>query len=126
MIRKIKAKQYAELLDLISGISIKGERQRMSSTFDSAFLKLFPNFLDEYNKLFEPSAAIKLGENGELSPEVRIFALIRLGIDDVNLISKYLNLSQNTVYVYKAKVKARTTIPKDEFEEYIKAIKQPY
>lgn len=126
LIRKIKAKQYTELLDLISGISIKRERQRMSSTFDSAFLKLFPNFITEYNKLFDDENAVILGESGELTPEIRIFALIRLGIEDVNLISGYLSLSPNTVYVYKAKVKARTIVPKEEFEEYIKAIKQPY
>ncbi len=126
MSRKIKAKQYTELLDLIGGINIKHERQRMSSTFDSAFLKLFPNFIEEYNKLFAADQAVVLGEMGELSPEMRIFALIRLGVEDVNLISRYLNLSSNTVYVYKAKVKARTIVPKDEFENSIKAIKQLY
>ncbi len=126
LVRKINAKQYTELVDLIGGLSIKRERQRMSSTFDAAFLKLFPNFIDEYNKLFDAESSVVLSPTRELSPEIRIFALIRLGIEDVNLISKYLNLSLNTVYVYKAKVKARTIVPKDEFEEYIKAIKQPY
>ncbi len=126
LIRKIKAKQYTELLDLVGSINIKRERQRMSSTFDAAFLKLFPNFIEEYNKLFDADNASTLGANNELSPEIRIFALIRLGIDDVNLIAKYLNLSLNTVYVYKAKVKARTIVAKEEFEEHIKAIKQPY
>ena len=126
LVRKINAKQYTELVDLIGGVNIKRERQRMSSTFDAAFLKLFPNFIDEYNKLFDDENAVVLSSSRELSPEIRIFALIRLGIDDVNLISKYLNLSLNTVYVYKAKVKARTKVPKEEFEEYIKAIKQPY
>lgn len=124
--RKVKAKQYDDILDLIRGVGIKQERKRMSSTFDLAFLKLFPNFVTEYNKLFDESHEAVLGEAGELTAEMRIFALIRLGIDDVALISKYLNLSLNTVYVYKAKVKARTIVPKDEFETYIKAIKQPY
>ncbi len=126
LVRKIKVKQYAELLDLIGGVNIKAERQRMSSTFDSAFLKLFPNFVEEYNKLFAADQPLTLGDSGELSAEMRIFALIRLGIEDVNLISRYLNLSLNTVYVYKAKAKARAIVPKEEFEERIKAIKQPY
>ncbi len=124
--RKIRAKQYGELLDLIGGINIKQERQRMSSTFDMAFLKLFPNFVEEYNKLFEAEHRVQISQTGELTPEMRIFALIRLGIEDTTLISRYLNLSLNTVYVYKAKVKAKTIVPKDEFEEHIKAIKQPY
>ncbi len=126
LVRKIKAKQYTELQDLIGSISIKGERQRMSTTFDKAFLKLFPTFVEEYNKLFAAEHATALGEDGSLSPEMRIFALIRLGIEDVNLISRYLNLSLNTVYVYKAKAKSRTIVPKEEFETYIKAINQPY
>ncbi len=126
LMRKIKAKQFTDLEASITGLGIKQERQRMSSTFDSAFLKLFPNFVAEYNKLFDAESSVMLGESGELTPEMRIFALIRLGIEDVNLISRYLNLSLNTVYVYKAKVKARTIVPKEEFEEYIKAIKQPY
>ncbi len=126
LIRKIKAKQYNELLDLIGSVNIKQERQRMSSTFDLAFLKLFPNFVEEYNKLFAEDQATPLGESGELTAEMRIFALIRLGVEDVNLIAHYLNLSLNTVYVYKAKAKARAIVPKEEFEERVKAIIQPY
>ncbi len=57
---------------------------------------------------------------------MRIFALILLGIEDVNVISRYLNLSPNTIYVYKAKAKARTKVAKEEFDARIKAIKRPY
>ncbi|MFI3321877.1 MAG: DUF6377 domain-containing protein [Rikenellaceae bacterium] len=120
--RKIKAKQFSELDPLIGGLGIKRERERMSSSFDSAFLKLFPNFIEEYNKLFPAEYATTLGEDGALSPEVRIFALIRLGIEDINQIASYLNLSPNTIYVYKAKVKARTIVDKSQFESYIKKI----
>lgn len=122
MLQKIKAKQYSELRELITHLGIKQERTRMSSAFDSAFLKLFPNFVTEYNKLFPPECALSLDEDGSLSPEVRIFALIRLGITDINKISKYLNLSPNTIYVYRAKVKTKTIVPKEEFEAYIMRI----
>ncbi|MFI3248603.1 MAG: DUF6377 domain-containing protein [Rikenellaceae bacterium] len=122
LIRKIKAKQFSDILEVVGGMGIKRERQRMSSAFDSAFIKLFPNFIEEYNKLFAPEDAISLGEAGELPTEVRIFALIRLGVDDASQIAKYLNLSLNTVYVYKAKVKARAIHPKEEFENRIKSI----
>ncbi len=122
MKQKIKVKQYDDLGGMIYKLDIKQERNRMSSAFDSAFLKLFPNFVEEYNKLFDPENAIHLDDNNNLLPEVRIFALIRLGIEDVNLISKYLNLSTNTIYVYRAKVKSKTIVPKDEFEDYIKRI----
>ena len=122
MKQKIKVKQYDDLGVMVYKLDTKQERNRMSSAFDSAFLKLFPNFIDEYNKLFDPENAIHMDDNKNLQPEVRIFALIRLGIEDVNLISKYLNLSTNTIYVYRAKVKSKTIVPKDEFEDYIKRI----
>lgn len=122
LIRKIKAKQFSDILEVVGGMGIKRERQRMATAFDSAFLKLFPKFIDEYNKLFSEDDAIKLNDSCELPTEVRIFALIRLGIEDSSQIAKYLNLSLNTVYVYKAKVKARTIVAKDEFEERIKQI----
>ncbi len=120
---KIRAKQYVDLQNILAEINIKQERARMSSAFDSAFLKLFPNFIAEYNKLFAPENMVVLQEEKVLLPEMRIFALIRLGIEDINQISKYLSLSVNTIYVYKAKVKARAIVPKDEFENYIKQIK---
>ncbi len=122
MKQKIKVKQYDDLGGMIYKLDVKQERNRMSSAFDSAFLKLFPHFVEEYNKLFDPENAIRLDENNTLQPEVRIFALIRLGIEDVNLISKYLNLSTNTIYVYRAKVKSKTIVPKEEFEDHIKRI----
>ncbi len=120
--RKVKAKQYNEIMEVLPEMGVKRERQRIASSFDSAFLRLFPNFIEGYNKLFAPEDAVRLGEHGEMTPEVRIFALMRLGIEDVNLVSSYLNLSPNTIYVYKAKVKARTIVQKDEFEEILKNI----
>ncbi len=122
LIRKIKAKQFSDILEVVGGMGIKRERQRMASAFDSAFLKLFPNFIEEYNKLFAADDAITLGEDGELTPEVRIFALIRLGVNDSSQIARYLNLSLNTVYVYKAKVKSRSIVAKGEFEDRIREI----
>lgn len=123
--RKLKAKQYTDLPSMLTSMGIKQERERMASTFDQAFLKLFPNFLDEYNRLFPIERHIKLGSNGVLPTEVRIFALMRLGIEDNNLIASYLNLSLNTIYVYKSKVKAKAIVPQDDFDRYIMQIPKP-
>lgn len=54
----------------------------MFSSFDQTFLKLFPNFLTEYNKFFRPEDQVILDEAGNLPPELRIFALIRLGVTE--------------------------------------------
>lgn len=117
--RKLKAKQYDDLLSIINGINIRQERERMSSSFDAAFLKLFPTFLEEYNKLFPEEYQACLTDSGMLPTEVRIFALMRLGIADTALVAKYLNISQNTIYVYKAKVKAKSLVSKEEFDNRI-------
>ena len=125
MERKLKAKQYDDLLSVIHGINIRQERERMSSSFDAAFLKLFPDFLEEYNKLFPKEHRVYLADDGMLPTEVRIFALMRLGISDTTLVAKYLNISQNTIYVYKAKVKAKSLVSKDEFYNHILCICKP-
>lgn len=120
---KIGTKQYDDAKALLHKLNIKGERERIYSSFDQAFLKLFPNFLDEFNKLLKEP--ISLDENGSLPMELRIFALMRLGIENSGQIGDYLNLSVNTVYVYKANLKAKSLVPKDEFEPRILAIPKP-
>lgn len=123
--RKLKAKQYTDLPSALVGMGIKQERERMASTFDQTFLKLFPNFLDEYNQLFPAEQHVSLGSNGVLPTEVRIFALMRLGIEDNARIARYLNLSLNTIYVYKSKVKAKAIVPQEEFDRRIMQIQKP-
>lgn len=120
--RKIRAKQYADLDAIVGNLGIKQERRRMSSAFDTAFLKLFPGFIDQFNRLFPPEHHFKVSDSGTLPTEIRIFALMRLGIDDAALVAKYLGISLNTIYVYKAKTKALSLVPKEEFDARIMAI----
>ena len=68
---------------------------------------------------------IHLFEDGTMPMEVRIFALMRLGIDNAAEVAEYLNLSIGTVYVYKAKLKGRSLVDKDEFDSRIMAIPKP-
>lgn len=123
-VRKILTRQYDDAVELLHHMGIRKERERVYSSFDSAFLKLFPNFIDEFNSLFPEENRISL-EDGSLPMEVRIFALLRLGIDNTASVAESLNLSVNTVYVYKTKVKSRSSVPKDEFENRIRAIPKP-
>ena len=120
--QKIKAKQYSDLSGLIHDIGVKQERERLSSAFDTTFLKLFPNFIEEYNKLFPEEYRVEVAADGTLPTDVRIFALMRLGIKDSVIVANYLNLSLNTVYVYKAKVKSRSMVKKEDFEACIMQI----
>ena len=122
--RKIMARQYDDALMMLHHLGIKEERERMYASFDYAFLKLFPNFMEEFNKLFPPAAHIHLDEDGHLPMEIRIFALMRLGIDNAAQIAEYLNLSVNTVYVYKTKLKSRSNVSKEDFDAMVMAIKK--
>ncbi len=124
-IRKIAVKQYDDASQILHNLHIKEEREKLYSSFDAAFLKLFPNFMTEFNKLFPAESQITLTDSGNLPMEVRIFALMRLGIDSTARVAEYLNLSVNTVYVYKTKLKARSKFDKDEFDRAVMAIPKP-
>lgn len=123
--RKLKARQYADLNGISTMMGIKQERERMTLAFDQAFLKLFPNFPEAYNNLFDEENRVNFCADVPMPTEVRIFALMRLGIEEVSVVSRYLNLSPNSIYVYKAKVKAKAKVGKEEFEQRIRQIPKP-
>lgn len=118
---KLNAKKYGEVATMLEDMGTQEELARSFTSFDSAFLRLFPNFIDELNKMFHPDAQITL-DDGRLPTEIRIFALMRLGFTSSAEIAKYLGLSVNTIYVYKAKIKARVIVDKSEFETRIMSI----
>src|SRR5690606_16432427 len=115
--------RYEEIKQIINKIDLKKEREDLSVGFDRVFIKLFPNFVNEFNKLFEEDDQLVLLVGQLLNTELRIFALIRLGIHDNDKIAKILNLSVNTIYTYKTRIKNRSFVPNDEFEERIMKIK---
>lgn len=122
--RKVSTRQYDDLKMLYRDYNIKSERENMFSSFDKTFLILFPNFIEEFNNLFPPEDHVSLDADGNLPPEARIFALIRLGINDNERISKFLNISVKTLYSYKYKIKAKSTVPNEEFENSVMKIKK--
>ena len=124
VVKAVKEKKYDDLKFLPYKMGIKEERQRIYRSFDEAFLKLFPNFIGELNKLFDAENHIII-TNGELPMDVRIFALLRLGIADPADVAAYLNLSTKTVYVYKTKMKSLSNVGNNEFEDRVKAIPKP-
>lgn len=124
-VRDITLKRPDEARSTLYHIGIKKERARIAASFDTAFLKLFPNWLDEFNSLFPKKSEIRLAEDGTMPMDVRIFALMRLGIDNATEVAEYLNLSVDTVYVYKARLKAKALVGKDEFDSRIMAIPKP-
>ncbi len=126
VVKAAKEGKYDEVKFLPYKMGIKEERQRIYKSFDKAFLKLFPNFIDELNKLFSDEEKIVVeNPDDELPMDVRIFALLRLGIADPADVARYLNLSTKTIYVYKTKMKSRSLVDNNDFEERIRAIPKP-
>ena len=90
--------------------------------FDEVLLGLYPDFVEEVNALLQEGAKIELKEGERLNVELRILALMRLGISDAANIARMLNYSVNTIYTYRNKLKNRA-IDRDTFESAVMAIK---
>ncbi|HPR32085.1 MAG TPA: DUF6377 domain-containing protein [Prolixibacteraceae bacterium] len=121
--RKIIAKQFSDLDSIIRSTDLKKERENLYINFDKIFLKIFPNFVDEFNQLFIEEDWIIPGKEELLNTDLRIFALIRLGITDNEKIARFLNYSVNTIYTYKTKIKNKALVGREEFEQKIMSIK---
>lgn len=89
--------------------------------FDNAFLNIYPNFVNEVNKLLQEDGKIEVKQGKRLTTESRVLALIRIGITDNQSIANILRASLTTIYTYRSKLKARA-INKEEFEARVKAI----
>ena len=118
----LASKQYTGVQKLVDAVNIRTERNELLKGFDSVFLRLFPNFIAQFNELFRAEDRIALPDDQLLTTELRIFALIRLGIADSEQISRMLGYSINTIYTYKTRVKNRSLLPNEEFEARVQAI----
>lgn len=122
VIRKIKANQQKELLSILSSSKRTAEENHtFFSQFDSIFLSLYPTFVTELNTLLTPEAQVELKENNELTPSLRVAALIRLGITESSMIAGILSYSPQTIYNYRSALK-NGAIDKDSFEENLQRL----
>ncbi|MDR1672434.1 MAG: DUF6377 domain-containing protein [Bacteroidales bacterium] len=103
---KISAKEVEDLYRTVSSSrAIEAEWNDFFNNFDTAFLKLFPTFVKDFNKLLQPDKGIALKTNEKLNMDLRIFALIRLGISDSSKIASFLRYSPQTVYNHRTKIR---------------------
>lgn len=121
--RKILAKQIDDLYKISSSSEIlQAELTEFFDNFDTAFLNLYPTFITEFNALLTDEGKITLKKTEKLNPELRVFALIRLGITDSSKIANFLRFSPQTVYNYRAKVKKFSVVDRNEFEKHVMEI----
>lgn len=122
VIRKIKANQQKELLSILSSSKRTAEEnQTFFSQFDSIFLSLYPSFVTELNMLLTLEAQVELKENNELTPSLRVAALIRLGVTESSMIAGILSYSPQTIYNYRSALK-NGAIDKDSFEQNLQRL----
>lgn len=122
--KKVSAGQIAELLKITrSQDALDEELEELYANFDTAFLHLFPDFVKKFNALLQDNEQIILKKDELLNTELRIFALIRLGIEDSSQIAEFLRYSVNTIYNYRAKVKNKARGARDNFEDLVRNIR---
>lgn len=120
--QRLTTKKFDEIKILVGNINLKKEREELFSNFDKAFLKLFPNFVTEFNTLFPAEYQVRLPPHQLLNTDLRIFALIRLGVNDPDKLARILEYSLNTIYNYRTRIKNKSNNP-DGFEAAILNIK---
>lgn len=114
--RKLASGQADELQKLIkSGKFGEDQNEEFYKVFDSAFLDIYPDFIDNINELLRPEEALELKKEKELTAELRIYAFVRLGIEESTRIAQVLNYSVSTVYAYRNRMRNRAK-DRDNFD----------
>lgn len=121
--QKLQEKRYGDIRFFLNKIDARKEKEELLLSFDSIFLKLFPHFVAEVNALLREEEKITLKEGELLSTDLRIFALMRMGVTDPEKIARILEYSVKTIYSYKSRIKNKAAIPGEEFEERIMQLK---
>ncbi len=121
--KKMKNKELDELFQLSKSTELKEkELEELYENFDSVFLHLFPNFIEDFNALLQPEQQIHPKQENRLTTDIRIFALIRLGFEDSSKIAEFLHYSVNTIYNYRARIKNGALGNREEFENKVKTL----
>lgn len=112
----IQDENYDKVRFHLSRYNLGKEKEKLLRNFDTAFIKLFPNFVQEFNSLMKEGQEIKLKNNQILTKELRIFALIKLGITHNDKIAQILGYSVNSIYAYKTKIRNQSIIENENFD----------
>lgn len=121
--RKLKTGQFEEARQLTDNSSLtQNALKDFYANFDAIFLRVYPDFVADLNSLLRPEEQILLKDASELNTEVRIYALVRLGINDSVKIADFLHCSPQTVYNHRLRMRNKAIIPKDKFAEAVRLL----
>lgn len=122
--RKIKAKQFEDLLKMAASgdNQMETEMKELNKHFDTIFLSIFPDFVEEFNALLKPDEHITVRKGEKLNTDLRIYALVRLGINNSVKIAKILGVSPQTVYNARMKMRTRVTESEEELASRVRQL----
>ena len=121
--RKLKAGQIDDIKLLTSSTTmVQNELKEFYHSFDAIFLHVYPDFVEDFNSLLRPEERIVLKEGELLNTELRIYALVRLGISDSVKIAEFLHCSPQTVYNNRLKTRNKAVIPKEKFADTVRSL----
>lgn len=121
--RKAKAKQFDDIKTLTDTRTMaQSELKEFYQNFDAIFLHVYPDFVSDFNALLRPEEQIVLKEGELLTTELRIYALVRLGINDSVKIAEFLHCSPQTVYNNRLKTRNKAVIPKEDFARTVQSL----
>ena len=120
--RLVRSNSWNELRELVSGSGMSSDDlKELYSSFDTLFLNIYPDFVKDLNGLLRPEEQIQV-KAGELNTELRIYALVRLGISDSVKIAGVLHCSPQTVYNYRLRMRNKAAVPRETFAESVKSL----
>lgn len=121
--RKLKAGQIDDIKTLTSSTTmVQSELKEFYHSFDAIFLHVYPDFVEDFNSLLRPEERVVLKEGELLNTELRIYALVRLGISDSVKIAEFLHCSAQTVYNNRLRTRNKAIIPKEEFANTVRSL----
>lgn len=117
------AHRYVDLKELTKTPELSyAETKELYQIFDKVFLGIYPDFVKDFNTLLRPEEQITLKKGEQLNTELRIYALVRLGLNDSTKIAQFLHCSVRTVYNTRQRMRNRAIIPKEEFANTVKSL----
>jgi len=121
VLRLMKTSQYQQAMDLVKSDRIEArELADFHEMFDEVFLSMFPDFVEKVNELFKSPVELKVP--GRLTPELRVVAMMRLGLTSTDEIAKMLHYSSQTVYNHRFSIRSMIKVSKEEFEAAVSQI----
>lgn len=116
--RKLKAGQVEDALKTTNSTNLAStEIKEFLQLFDAVFMNLYPSFIDDFNETLLEEERLYPKNEDILPPELRVFALMKLGITDSSKIATFLHYSPQTIYNYKLRIKNKLAISKEEFSQ---------